>query len=227
MTEPDALDNPNVFSMRQWIGHLDKTGRLSKTKAGVPLDFTLAAISKKLDGRQATLFSKPDGHETSVISGIVSRREWIAEAIGVKGDQLLKRFRDAVNNPIPWQEIKNAPAQDVQYMENIDLNHLLPIPVHNEHDNGKYITAGLVIARNPQTGDQNVSINRLQISGKDRLGVLILPASLPLQYEDRMEGLEEVASIQRLLSFDLCLLSLLLVDSQCLAFRELVFSPPV
>jgi 2,5-furandicarboxylate decarboxylase 1 len=178
MTEPDALDNPNVFSMRQWIGHLDKTGRLSKTKAGVPLDFTLAAISKKLDGRQATLFSKPDGHETSVISGIVSRREWIAEAIGVKEDQLLKRFRDAVNNPIPWQEIKNAPAQDVQYMENIDLNHLLPIPVHNEHDNGKYITAGLVIARNPQTGDQNVSINRLQISGKDRLGVLILPRDL-------------------------------------------------
>lgn len=178
MTEPDVPDNPNVFGMRQWIAHLDKTGRLSKTKAGVPLDFTLAAISKKLDGRQATLFSKPDGHETSVISGIVSRREWIAEAIGVKGDQLLKRFRDAVNNPIPWQEIKNAPAQDVQYMENIDLNHLLPIPVHNEHDNGKYITAGLVIARNPQTGDQNVSINRLQISGKDRLGVLILPRDL-------------------------------------------------
>ena len=178
MTEPKVPDNSDVLSMRQWITHLDKTGRLSTTKMGVPLNFTLAAISKKLDGRQATLFPKPDGHETSVVSGIVSKREWIAEAIGVKEDQLLNRFRDAVNNPIPWREIKNAPAQDVQCTENIDLNHLLPIPVHNEHDNGKYITAGLVIARNPQTGDQNVSINRLQVSGKDRLGILILPRDL-------------------------------------------------
>ena len=115
MTEPNVPDNSNVFSLRQWIAHLEKTGRLSKTKIGVPLNFTLAAISKKLDGRQATLFPKPGEHETSVVSGIVSRREWIAETIGVKEDQLLKRFRDAVNNPIPWQEIENAPGQEVQY----------------------------------------------------------------------------------------------------------------
>ena len=178
MTEPNVPDYSNVFSLRQWIAHLEKTGRLAKTKMGVPLNFTLAAVSKKLDGIQATLFPKPGEHETSVVSGIVSRRQWIAEMIGVKEDQLLKRFRDAVNNPIPWQEIENAPAQEVQYRKNIDLNRLLPIPVHNEHDNGKYITAGLVIARNPQTGDQNVSINRLQISGKDRLGILILPRDL-------------------------------------------------
>ena len=117
MTDPSASDKSNVVTMRQWIAHLDKTGRLSRTKMEVPLNFTLAAISKKLDGRQATLFPKPDGHETSVVSGIVSKREWIAEAIGVKNDQLLTRFRDAVNNPIPWKEIKNAPAQDAQYTE--------------------------------------------------------------------------------------------------------------
>ena len=115
MTEPNVPDYSNVFSLRQWIAHLERTGRLAKTQMGVPLNFTLAAVSKKLDGIQATLFPKPGDHETSVVSGIVSRREWIAETIGVKEDQLLKRFRDAVNNPIPWQEIENAPAQEVQY----------------------------------------------------------------------------------------------------------------
>jgi 2,5-furandicarboxylate decarboxylase 1 len=35
-----------------------------------------------------------------------------------------------------------------------------------------------VIARNPKTGVQNVSINRIQIQGRDRLGVLILPRHL-------------------------------------------------
>ena len=51
----------------------------------------------------------------------------------------------------------------------------LPIPKHNEHDSGPYITAALLIARNPKTGIQNVSIHRCQVSGPDRIGVLLLP----------------------------------------------------
>ncbi len=48
----------------------------------------------------------------------------------------------------------------------VDLLKLLPIPKHNELDSGPYITAALLIARNPKTGIQNVSIHRCQISGK-------------------------------------------------------------
>jgi 2,5-furandicarboxylate decarboxylase 1 len=47
--------------------------------------------------------------------------------------------------------------------------------VHNELDSGPYITAGLLISRNPKTGAQNVTIHRLQLSGPNRLGVLLLP----------------------------------------------------
>ena len=59
----------------------------------------------------------------------------------------------------------------------------MPIPTHNEHDIWAYITAGLVIARNPQSGEQNVSINRLQINGPDTLGILILPRELNKFFE--------------------------------------------
>ena len=59
-----------------------------------------------------------------------------------------------------------------------DIRTLLPVPTHSEHDHGAYITAGLVIARNPRTGVQNVSINRIEIHGPDRLGILILPRHL-------------------------------------------------
>ena len=48
------------------------------------------------------------------------------------------------------------------------------MPTHNELDHGPYITAGLLIARNPRTGIQNVSIHRLQLTGPNRLGVLLL-----------------------------------------------------
>ena len=73
---------------------------------------------------------------------------------------------------------EDAPCQQVVHTSGIDLHALLPIPTHSEHDNGPYITAGLVIARNPRTGVQNVSINRIQVHGPDRMAILLLPRHL-------------------------------------------------
>lgn len=61
------------------------------------------------------------------------------------------------------------------HKHDIDLTAMLPIPTHNEHDSGAYITAGLMICRNPRTGIQNVAIHRLQVSGPRELGALLLP----------------------------------------------------
>ena len=59
--------------------------------------------------------------------------------------------------------------------DHVDINAQLPVPTHNELDSGPYIAAGLMISRNPKTGVQNVSIHRCQISGPNRIGVLLLP----------------------------------------------------
>ena len=178
-----SLNTKAFHSMREWIAYLEQTKRLVRAKKGVPLKYTLAAIAKQLDGDKAVLFPNPDHHPISVVSGIVSKRDWIAEAMGVSNNILLEHFREAVLNPIPWKEIKKAPAQEIVIRKNIDINSILPIPTHNEHDSGAYITAGLVIARNPQSGEQNVSINRLQINGPDTLGILILPRDLNKFFE--------------------------------------------
>ena len=149
---------------------------------GRALQFELAAIAKRLDGHKATLFPQPGGHAMAVISGLVSDRQWIAEAMGVEPSDVLARFQDAALNPLPWREVTTAPAQEVVHRD-VDLAKLLPLPTHNEHDNGAYITAGLLIARNPATGVQNVSIHRLQLSGPNRLGVLLLPRHTNTFYE--------------------------------------------
>ena len=120
------------------------------------------------------MFPRPGGHAMSVISGLVSDRQWIAEAMGVETSEVLARFQEAVLNPLPWKEVSSAPVQEV-VQRDVDLGTQLPLPTHNEHDNGAYITAGLCIARNPVTGVQNVSLHRLQLSGPNRLGALLLP----------------------------------------------------
>lgn len=176
MAKPETSSNrpQPITTLRAWLDHLAARDRLAVIRPGTALKFELAAIAKKLDGEKATLFPRPDNHPMPVLSGLTSDRQWMAEAMGVEPSELLARFQDAALNPLPWKEVKSAPAQEVVHRE-VDLTKQLPIPTHNEHDNGAYITAGLMIARNPKTGVQNVSIHRLQVSGPNRLGALLLP----------------------------------------------------
>jgi 2,5-furandicarboxylate decarboxylase 1 len=173
-----------AFDLRQWLTRLGQSGRLAVIRDNVALKHQLAAIAKRLDGRQAAYFPHPDGHAIPVVSGFMARREWIAEAMGVPESGLLAAFRQAAANPIPWREVEagSAPCQQV-VQRDVDLQSALPVPTHSEHDNGPYITAGMVIARNPVTGIQNVSINRIQVHARNRMAILLLPRHLHAFYQ--------------------------------------------
>jgi 2,5-furandicarboxylate decarboxylase 1 len=164
-----------VATLRDWLDRLAATGRLRVIRPGVGLVHELAAIANRLDGKAATFFPHPDNHTGAVVSGLVSSRAWMAEAFGVTESELIRHYQQAAANPLPWREVAAAPAQEVVQLNDIDLQRLLPIPTHNEHDSGPYITAALAISRDPETGVQNVAIHRCQISGPDRIGVLLLP----------------------------------------------------
>jgi 2,5-furandicarboxylate decarboxylase 1 len=163
-----------INTLRDWLDHLAARERLAIARPGTALRYELAAIAKHFDGKLATLFPSPGGHPMPVVSGIVSVRQWMAEAMGVEPGELLTHFQRSALEPLPWREVAIAPVQEIVH-RNIDLARLLPLPTHNEHDSGPYITAGLMITRNPRTGAQNVTIHRCQVSGPDRLGVLLLP----------------------------------------------------
>jgi len=171
---PSSTERKPVTDLRAWLDILAGSNRLAVARPNVKLRFELSAIAKTLDGTKATLFPHPDGHPVPVISGLTSDRAWMAEAMGVANDQLLATYQEAALNPIPWREVASAPVHEVVHRE-VELPRLLPIPVHNELDSGPYITAGLLISRNPKSGAQNVTIHRLQLSGPNRLGVLLLP----------------------------------------------------
>jgi 2,5-furandicarboxylate decarboxylase 1 len=174
VTEASATEAPPGASLRGWLDHLRARDRLRMARPGVELKFGVAAVANRLDGCAASVFPRPGGHSVPIVSGLLSDRAWMAEALGVPAARLLARYQDACLNPVPTVEIADPACQRVVHRE-VDLTGMLPIPTHNEHDRGAYITAGLLIARNPRTGAQNVSIHRLQVSGPNRLGALLLP----------------------------------------------------
>ena len=171
---PTAASHNASPDLRSWLQRLAATGRLAVTRNGVSLIDELAAVSKRLELERAVMFPRPGGHPMTVVSNLFVDRGWIADSIGVPTEDLLTRFQQAVRQPLPWTEVTDAAAQEVVHRD-VDLLKLLPIPKHNEHDSGPYITAALLIARNPKTGIQNVSIHRCQVSAPDRVGVLLLP----------------------------------------------------
>lgn len=160
--------------LRDWLDFLADTDRLAIAREGRDLRFEIAAIAKHFDGRKATVFPRAGGMDQTVISGLTSNRDWIADAMGVGAHEVLEKYQKATLNPLPWREVAKAPVQEIIHRA-VDLIKLMPIPTHNELDSGAYVTAGLLIVRNPETGVQNVSIHRLQVSGPDRMGALLLP----------------------------------------------------
>lgn len=176
-----------ITRLRDWLEHLAERDRLAVARPGAALRFEVAGLAKRLDGVQATLFPSPGQHPVPVVSGLISDRAWMAEAMGVPPGGVITRFLEAAANPMPWREVAHGPAQEV-VRRDVDLAQLMPMPTHNEHDSGPYITAGLVITRNPRTGIQNVAILRLQLIPPNRLGVLILPRHTMSFYEMAIEA---------------------------------------
>lgn len=163
------------MDLRDWLVRLDETDRLAVARPGRSLRFEIAGLANRHDGNKALIAPAPEGcPEGTVVSGLLSRREWMAEALGISSEDLLSEFQRATREPLDPVEIVDALCQQVVHTD-VDLKALLPIPTHNEHDSGAYITAGLFICRNPKTGVQNVSIHRLQVSGPRELGTLLLP----------------------------------------------------
>ncbi|GAC1327162.1 MAG: UbiD family decarboxylase [Beijerinckiaceae bacterium] len=144
-------------------------------RRGIGLRHEVAAAANRLDGKSATLFPHAGGHTGTIVSGLVSSRAWMAEALGTTPDRLVAHFQAAAAAPLPWHERTDAPAQTIVHRSDIDITKIMPVPTMNEYDSGPYISAGLMISRDPESGVQNVAILRCQISGPNRIGVLVLP----------------------------------------------------
>jgi UbiD family decarboxylase len=66
----------------------------------------------------------------------------------------------------------------------------LPVLTYYKRDGGPYITSGVIIAKDPETGIRNASIHRMLLLGKDRLTARIVPRHL-YTYHKRAEELDE------------------------------------
>ncbi|MDR3361772.1 MAG: UbiD family decarboxylase [Desulfovibrio sp.] len=168
----------NITSLRDWMDALRNKSLLKEISREVDLRYELAIVGKKADGRFTPLFSSVKGQSMPVITAIASSRQMYAEMFGVSVAELAETFAEAQSFPRECETINSASAPVHEVVSTtVDLGKL-PIPIHHEKDAGPYITAGVLISKDPETGQRNLSIHRLHVQGPEQLGILILPRHL-------------------------------------------------
>jgi 4-hydroxy-3-polyprenylbenzoate decarboxylase len=183
--------NAHRQSLRHHLAQLQAADALHIVRETVDLEFELAAYLCLLPSDRAVLFDAVRGHSTKVVASLLTSRERIASSLGVAPTGLQRKIVDAIAAPIAPRLVTDAPVQEIT-LKAPDLVRL-PVPTFFSGEAGPYITAGVIVAKDPVTGRGNMSIARLKPLGGSRSFIGIAPnhhlAVLLRRAEERGETL--------------------------------------
>ncbi len=145
-------------------------------------------------GRFPTLlFHEIKGSATPLVTNLHATRNRLAMALDVDAGALVEEYRRRESNLIPPALCDDGAVKEVVKNGNVDLTEL-PVLTHFDVSTAPYITAGIVVARDPLSGVRNLSFNRAMVVGKDRMRIHMAPGMHLMRCqknaEERHEPLE-------------------------------------
>jgi len=136
----------------------------------VEADYGLTAIAmeSEKEKNQMLLFTNVKNSPFPIVTNVLGTRKRIALAIESTVDEFYSIWDKRTQRLVEPKIAESGPVkQNLMTGKEIDLNKL-PIFKHFEQDAGKYVTAGVVVAKDPETGITNLSYHRLQLVGKNK-----------------------------------------------------------
>src|SRR4030042_6185834 len=137
------------LGFRSFLEQLTKSGELTRIRKEVSTEYEMAGIVDAL-GEKPVFFEKVKESTIPVAAGLVSSKELIARALGIKKEQLLHKLSNAIKNPVPPSVADKGECQEI-VEKDVDLTKL-PIMRYTEKDGGKYITSAVAIVKDPELG---------------------------------------------------------------------------
>lgn len=159
--------------LREFIAHLEDQKELRRIRKPVDTKYEIAAYIRKTSDIKgpALLFENVNESKIPVLGGVFATRKRGLLALETSEKEYGEKFHQALEHLIPPRKISSGPCKEVMLKsEDADLSRF-PIPIFSQNDSGPFITAGLVISKDPESARSNTSIYRLQVHGSRRLGV--------------------------------------------------------
>ncbi|WP_339192632.1 phenolic acid decarboxylase BsdC [Bacillus sp. FSL K6-1003] len=174
---------------REFLAALEKEGQLltvnEEVKPEPDLGAAARAASNLGDKSPALLFNNIYGYNNAQIAmNVIGSWPNHAMMLGLPKDtpvkeqffEFAKRYEQF---PMEVKREETAPFHENEITEDINLFDILPLFRINQGDGGYYLDKACVISRDLEDpdnfGKQNVGIYRMQVKGKDRLGIQPVP----------------------------------------------------
>jgi 2,5-furandicarboxylate decarboxylase 1 len=114
-----------------------------------------------------------EGSDAPVVINLQASRKLMALAMECRPEELAAKFTERQGNPIAPIEVTEAPVHEVSTLgDDIDLTKV-PLLTHYDVNAAPYITAGIVVAVDPDSGLRNTSYNRLMMARKRELRIFM------------------------------------------------------
>lgn len=158
-----------------------------------PVDdpFVPTAMALELDRLERPpmlVFEALRGSSMPFVTNIFASRDRVAWILGTTREGFHDTFDACARHPIPPRLICEGPVADEVWVGDALDVRLLPAVQHFSQDAGRYFTAAIVVAHDPDTGIRNLSYHRLQIKGATRLGASLHSRSHLWDYFQRAEA---------------------------------------
>lgn len=158
-------------SFRSALARMLRAGRIRVFEREIDPYLDVAGIMNQLDGGPSLLFPRVKGYDVPVIGNVLSCKENCEAAFGMDYRGIREVVGRALGNPMPPRLVENAPVHERVYRDDFDLGRVLPVLTHTQADSGRFITGGIVIVKDPETGVYNASYHRLQLIGPRRTAI--------------------------------------------------------
>jgi 4-hydroxy-3-polyprenylbenzoate decarboxylase len=124
----------------------------------------------------AALFENVKGYDIPVATGLLATRDRAALLLGGTQDRLAQVLLDSVRHPVaPVMMPQNrAPSQEVVHGAPLDIMKILPVPTVTALDAGPSFCLALLYAADPETGEEDVTIHRMCVVGRDEISVYFI-----------------------------------------------------
>src|SRR5262245_9243271 len=169
-------------------GHPGEVVRISDP---VDIELDVMAVVLEYERRRRfpiLLFEKVHGHDIPIVANVVASRRALAFALGTDEAGLAREYARRIAERHRPMVVPDAPCrQQVLTGQSLDLGRL-PMPVYFPGDAGRYLTAGMLVARDPDTGVETEGYHRFQLKGPDRMGVSLHSRRRMFEYQRRAEA---------------------------------------
>lgn len=165
--------NISPKDMRTWIAELETAGELIRIDK--PVDPLTEMGALLYQSREKALFFETLPHGWHSLGQAPANIRHMAIAFGASQETVVPTVATRMGNCIPPVMVADGPVKDVKLKKGeFDLTEL-PVHVAGQRDGGPVIGSGLVVTKDPDTGQRNVSFHRLQIKGPNKSGILLYP----------------------------------------------------